>query len=234
MSVQVGRSASACAISPAATVDAQEVAREAQKHPGLDRSRGVSMNVSPMRGHAVRCLPRGLHWGALYGLIVFVTLGCPAGPSSIQGGNEGRIRELRYPAGFDVRTHERSEHGTFTVSFLTRLSYPSDAVLRFYDRELERLGWVPFAEPGYEQGYRRWDCFEDLTRPSHPFVHQLGAKWANREKTRMVLLVIRYLSNKVEWKGMPCAAPDNDTQEVDVQLMPFVLLPPPGTPVPSR
>src|SRR5262249_6123576 len=107
----------------------------------------------------------------------------------------------------------------------TRSTYPSLKVLEFYDRELQRLGWVQFAESGYEQSYRKWDCFEDLTEPGHAIVHQLQAKWVNQDKSRMLLLAIRYQSSKVGRSGVPCAVPDNDTPHVYVQLMPFMPLP---------
>ncbi len=155
-------------------------------------------------------------------LALIATISCSA---SAQDSTEARVRGLRYPPGYDVRTHEQKDTGTFTVSFRTRLPYPSTAVLEFYDRELQGLGWVQFAEPQHQQSYRKWDCFEDLTLPGKPFVHQLQAKWVNQDKSRMVFLVILYRSSKVERKGVPCPSPDSETQQVHVQLMPFVPLP---------
>ena len=155
-------------------------------------------------------------------LLVIAMSACAAGA---QDGTEALIRGLRFPTAYDVRTHERQEYSTFTVSFSVHSPYPSDAVLRFYDQELQRLGWMPFAEPSYQQDYRRWDCFEDLTEPGTPLVHQLGAKWTNKEKRRMVVLVLRYSSANVRRTGASCPPPDTDVQRVDVQLMPFVALP---------
>ncbi len=138
---------------------------------------------------------------------------------------ETRIRALRYPGGYDFQSHERAEHGTFTVSFLARLPYPSDAVLKFYEREVEKLGWSPVDKVGDPQGYWKWDCYEDSTQPGSPFVHRLGARWANSDKTRMVFVAILYLSQNVMKKGVPCPPSEEDIQRVHVQLMPFALPP---------
>ena len=158
-------------------------------------------------------------------LYYFVLTTAVSYSASAQSNPEANVKALRFPAGYGVKKQERKDDRTFTVSYRAHLSYPSLAVLEFYDRELQQLGWVQFAEPRYQRSYRRWDCFEDLTQPGNPFVHQLQAKWVNKENSRMVLLIVLYRSAKVERKGVPCVSPDNDIQQVYVQLMPFVSLP---------
>ena len=145
-------------------------------------------------------------------------------------GSEDVIKGLRYPNAYKLQTQESKENNTFTISFETQLAYPSRAVLEFYERELTRLGWSSAKEP------RKWDCFEDLTIEGHPVVYQLGAKWTNRERTRMVLVVLRYYSFGVtdKEKGLGCPGPKNDMQKVYVQVMPFTLLPPSGTVTPRK
>ena len=159
---------------------------------------------------------------APYYLLLITVFSCSA---NAQSTTEAQVRALRYPGGYDVRAHERKDTATFTVSFRTHLSYPSLAVLEFYDRELRGLGWIQFAEAQHQQSYRKWDCFEDLTQPGKPFVHQLQAKWVNQDRSRMVFLAVLYRSVKVERKGVPCPLPDSETQQAHVQLMPFVPLP---------
>lgn len=173
-----------------------------------------------------------LHLGALIRAGSLLLVLAVLGPAEAHGDSEGRVRALRYPKAYDTHAHERKEYGTFTVSFKVRLPFPSDTVLRFYDRELRKMGWEPFAESSYENNYRRWDCFEDWSQKGNPLIHQLGAKWANKEKTRMVLLVLAYYSYGVERTGVECPGPQTDVQEVDLQLMPFVTLPTSGTPPP--
>jgi hypothetical protein len=141
-----------------------------------------------------------------------------------QDRSEVAVRALRYPGGRGVRTHENQPDKTFTISFFNRAAYPSQAVVDFYDRELRRLDWFPLAETGLQHAYRRWDCFVDLTQPGKPFIHQLGARWSNKDKSRTLLVLILYRSYVVAQAGAPCSPPDNDMQEVHVQLMPFVLL----------
>lgn len=152
-------------------------------------------------------------------IVILATSACPH-PS-----DEMAIRELRYPNSQQRETHEDKNDKTFTISFETRLRYPSDDVLRFYDRELQRLGWSPVADQAGKKIYRTWMCFPDATKPGVPDVHQFVAAWANRDKQRMVLLAIRYFSNEQRGARRVCDEPNNDVQHVDVQIMPFVLLP---------
>lgn len=146
---------------------------------------------------------------------------------------ETRLKELRYPNSYNVRIHEREEYKTVTVTYETKLPYPSKAVLEFYDRELKTIGWVPFAEPDYKQSYIRWTCFQDGTKEGNPTVHQLMAKWRNRDKTRMVFLGIRYYSHSVNVEKTCCEQPNNDVQYVHFQIMSFQPLPPNKLPVPK-
>ncbi len=145
-------------------------------------------------------------------------------------GSEDIVKRLRYPNAYKLQTQEGKEDDTFTISFETKLPYPSRAVLGFYERELIRLGWSSVKEP------RKWDCFEDLTIDGHPVVYQLGAKWANRERTRVVLVVLRYYSSGVtdKEKGAGCPGPKNDVQHVYVQIRPFSLAPPSGPAAPPK
>ena len=146
-------------------------------------------------------------------------------PSHGARDGDAQVTSLRYPKASDCHVSERKDFGSSTVSCIVHLQYPADNVLHFYDHELKRLGWVPFAERTYRRDYRKWDCFRDLAQPNQPFIHQLGAKWANRKRTRMVTLVIFYRSYAASPRAVPCPAPDDDIQRVFVQVMPFVPLP---------
>lgn len=97
---------------------------------------------------------------AALGVVLLVSMACTAGAGDSA---EANIRALRYPGGYDVRTHENLKDSTFTVSFRARLPYPSETILNFYGREVEKLGWSPIDKAG--EGYRAWLCYEDATRP---------------------------------------------------------------------
>ncbi len=148
--------------------------------------------------------------------------------AAANGGDEDVVRRLRYPKAYNVQTQERKDYNTFTITFEAKLRYPSQAVLEFYGRELKRLGWRGVREP------RRWDCFEDLTLDGRPVVYQIGAKWATRKESRMVMVILRYYSYGVteKDKAAGCSTPSSDVQHVYVQIMPFTMVPP-GTIIPA-
>jgi hypothetical protein len=139
---------------------------------------------------------------------------------------ELRVENLRYPAARRVQTHRDDRLGSETVTFSVDLTYPADDVLVYYDKELKRRGWSPFAEPGYETTYRKWDCYEDGTKPGNPLLHRLGAKWANPDRSRMAVLMLSYYSRMARPKDASCPAPGNNNQLVAFQLMPFEPRPP--------
>jgi hypothetical protein len=136
------------------------------------------------------------------------------------------IKDLCFPKSYNIKRYENKKYNTFTVSYQAKLPYPSKAVIEYYDLELKRIGWFPYAESYYKKDYRKWDCFEDGTRKGSPLVHQLIAKWANKSKTRMITLGIRYYSYDRKRKDVCCdEGPSNDIQYINMQIMPFVALP---------
>jgi hypothetical protein len=147
--------------------------------------------------------------------------------------NENPLRQLRFPKGYNFKTYERKEYGAFTTTYEVKLTYPSKEIVEYYDRELKKMGWAPYADPSYAESYRKWDCFEDGTTHGSPLVHQLIAKWTDAKKSRMIMIGIRYYSYDKKRKEVCCDdGPSNDIQYVNVQIMPFVALPNPGMPPP--
>jgi len=141
-------------------------------------------------------------------------------------GNDGEssVIGLRYPKSYDAKTYQSITENVRNVRYRVRLSFPSRAVLDFYDDRLKHMGWVPFIQPAYRN--REWGHFIDGTVQGTPLVHQLLATWMNKDKSRMILLALTYYSTKYNIKEKYSAKePDNDIQDVRLQIMPFMLLP---------
>lgn len=139
-------------------------------------------------------------------------------------GDESSIIELRYPKSYDAKTYQSITEDVRNVRYKVRLSFPSTEVLDFYDKRLKHMGWIPFIQPAYRA--REWGHFIDGTVKGTPLVHQLLATWMNRDKSRMILLALTYYSTKYNIKEKySTTEPDNDIQDVRLQIMPFMLLP---------
>jgi hypothetical protein len=154
----------------------------------------------------------------VFGCALFLVLGSPTRGES---NDESAIARLSYPGSYDVRTLDDPQSSTLTVSFKKKAAYPSSAVVQFYDGELRRKGWIPFTQPGL----REWSCFEDGIALGNPLVHQFGVTWTSMQTRRMALLILKYESHREGKRGANCPAPDNDTQQVHLQFMPFTPLP---------
>jgi hypothetical protein len=139
--------------------------------------------------------------------------------------DEAYIIGIRYPKSYDAKTYQNRADNIRNVLYKVRLSFPSKEVLQFYDDKLKDIGWVTFVEPAYREGDRKWRNFIDGTVEGHPLVHQLLATWANKDKSRMIVFALRYYSTKMTVKEKYHAKePDNDIQEVILQIMPFMIL----------
>src|SRR5215475_11882702 len=119
-----------------------------------------------------------------------------ASPALAQGRVEAGLAGLRFPNRVHVQVHKNQHLNMVSVNFETKLAYPSEDVVRFYDRELRGRGWIPFNQPGI----RQWDCFED-SMVENPLVHQFGATWVNLATRRMALVVLRYESRGQKGPG---------------------------------
>ncbi len=144
--------------------------------------------------------------------------------------DETYILGLRYPNSYAAKTYpQRADMRG--IGYNVCLSFPSKGVLRFYDDKLKEIGWVPFEQPYHHEYNREWMNYIDGTIEGHPLVHQLYAEWVDKEKIRMVVLVIRYYSfylNREE-KMYAQGEPNNDIQNVEVTIKPLYIFPPSET-----
>ncbi|MHB8067804.1 MAG: hypothetical protein ACYDIC_07885 [Desulfobaccales bacterium] len=161
-------------------------------------------------------------------LIFLMVLGISAKVSWSGNDDETYILGLRYPKSYDAKIDQNGPDIHF-VEYKVRLSFPSKEVVQFYDDKLKAIGWVPFVEPNYPKFCdRTWDHFIDGTIKDTPIVHQLCAQWVTKDHNRMVGLVIRYHSTySTDKDKMHAKEPNNNIQEVTLQVMPFYILPPP-------
>lgn len=145
--------------------------------------------------------------------------------------DEAYIIGLRYPKSYDARTFQLGPECR-NITYKIRLPFPSQEVVQFYDHKLKAIGWVPFIEPNYPESNRTWQHFIDDTLEGHPLINHLLAEWVNKDKNKVVSLGIRYISiypNKQEIMYAKEPYPNNDIQEVTLQIRPFSILPPPTT-----
>ncbi|MEW6296043.1 MAG: hypothetical protein AB1467_07215 [Candidatus Diapherotrites archaeon] len=143
--------------------------------------------------------------------------------------DEDYIIGLRYPKSYDVKTYGDIPN-VRDVKYKVRLSFPSKEVLLFYDNKLKDIGWLPFVQPNYQESDRRWKQIVDATVEGNPLVHRLIAKWVNKDRTKLVFLVIKYSSRYLNKQWNMYASekiPNNDIQEVALQIGPFSILEPP-------
>ncbi|MEW6657338.1 MAG: hypothetical protein AB1424_01630 [Thermodesulfobacteriota bacterium] len=164
--------------------------------------------------------------------LLFFILLFAAGTRVSWSGNidEDYIIGLRYPKSYDVKTYQDIIPNVRAVKYKVRLSFPSKEVLLFYNKKLKDMGWLPFVQPNYPENDRKWWQFVDFRVEGKPLVHQLIAEWVNKDRTKMVFLAIQYYSiylNK-EWNVYASEKnPNNDIQEVELQIGPFAILEPP-------
>jgi hypothetical protein len=142
--------------------------------------------------------------------------------------DEAYIIGLRYPTSYDLITYPNRGH-IRAIGYKVRLLFPSKDIVKFYDVKLSNIGWSPFVQPYYSKDDRKWMQFIDCTIEGHPLVHQLYAQWVNKKHNIMVVLGIRYYSiyiNKQENLYAREQKPNNDIQEVVLQIMPITIIPP--------
>ncbi|MEW6296089.1 MAG: hypothetical protein AB1467_07445 [Candidatus Diapherotrites archaeon] len=144
-------------------------------------------------------------------------------------GDEDYIIGLRYPQSYDVKTYQDIPN-VRDVKYKVRLPFPSKEVLLFYDNKLKDIGWLPFVQPNYPKNDRKWWQFVDFRIEGKPLVHQLTAYWVNKDRTKLVFLVIKYYSRYLNKQWNMYAGeknPNNDIQEIALQIGPFAILEPP-------
>jgi len=114
------------------------------------------------------------------------------------------------------------------ISYDLKLPYPgaSDVVLQWYDTKLKQKGYVPFVEEYYKYADRVWQEFIDGTMKGEPRVAQLTSSWVDTNKTERINLTLRYYWYP-DCKTSKIILESNDNLHVDIQIIPFVTLPPP-------
>ncbi len=134
------------------------------------------------------------------------------------------IRTLHYPNAYNINYYRSILNSTSTLTYVVNLKYPSLSVLEYYDKRLGELGWVPFSEKGYENNYRRWSSYVDGKKKGNPLVHELIALWTNSDRSRMIMLGLRYYSYGVDKGKDSTITPNSTAQEITLQVMRFTVL----------
>lgn len=125
-----------------------------------------------------------------------------------------------YPSARELRVREQPAIGVVTVAYVVPVAYPSRVVVEHYATLLAGLGWKP--EPGdVGADGREWQCFQDGTRKGVPIVHQLLARWVSADRSREMILALRYDSPGDGPDSISCQCdPASDRQQVLLQINP--------------
>jgi hypothetical protein len=139
---------------------------------------------------------------------------------------ENYILGLRYPKSYDVIKYPQKWADVRAIGYKVHLSFPAKEVLYFYDAKFKEIGWSPFIVPCFGESNREWDHYFDGIDQGQPIVHQLFAAWTNKDHSRAGVLVIKYYSTYLDRKEkMYATNPNNDIQNIILQIEPFNMLP---------
>lgn len=97
--------------------------------------------------------------------------------------------------------------------------YPASEIIKFYDSEMNKLGYYPFSDDGY--GLRRWEVFNEKTgdwAANNEIPGRYIATWVDTSMTLRVILSIRYQYNykDQDWKNKLI---------VNISVQPFFVMP---------
>ena len=106
------------------------------------------------------------------------------------------------------------------IFYKVKIPYPAKEVLDFYEKEMKKMGYIPFVEEDLKYADRTWQTFQDTTKRGSPYVNQLIAYWVNPQKTKRVVLGLRYCYY-VKPNNSKVVLGYNDDLEVTFQIMPF-------------
>ncbi len=112
---------------------------------------------------------------------------------------------------YDVQEFSVESSRPNQLSFKVELAYPSKKVLELYAEYFAAKGWT-----ACEGGMDDWGSFIDGTVEGDPLIHQLFRYWVKRDKNRLGLVALRYVSERVDLKQK---TPTNATQHVTVLIV---------------
>ena len=108
-----------------------------------------------------------------------------------------------YDKAIDIDTYVFPNGSANQVFYKAKAKYPNKEVLNFYKTTIA-TPWVECSESD------NWESFGDISGDEPLFIHQILQRWVNKDKNRLLLLVIKYRSQGSESRKMP----DNNIQNV--------------------
>ena len=94
------------------------------------------------------------------------------------------------------------------ISFSVDTSYPNRDVVNFYRANI-KLPWKPCSRQ------ENWQSFGDISGKEPLFIHQILQHWINKDKSRLLLLAVKYQSKGSEHRKLP------DSTEQQVYLVEY-------------
>ncbi|MFC1812366.1 hypothetical protein ACFL03_06705 [Thermodesulfobacteriota bacterium] len=135
-----------------------------------------------------------------YIVILFCIIGFLACAISNSESNTDPYPNIIIPilkSGYDVKEFIDKSKSIKSVNYFVESEYPATEVLKFYDEQLKKTGWVRSSRNGF--GGKKWECFFDGTIKGDPQVRQLLALWVNKSLKIEAFLALRYLKLEKDW-----------------------------------
>ena len=198
---------------------------EADTHLGDRAAHNLHLGV---RAHN-SLMKRAYLFFILFMSAVCLTIGCSSQSPPKEDKDIELLKKLIVPNAYEVVVGHDNKLNLKSISYKVKSKYPSMEVLEFCDNKLETMGWQKKIESAPARGDRGWFQFIEGTMKEEPLVHQLAARWNNKEKSKLVILLLRYYSYNLTERGKLSAdAPNTDILNVIIQVGPYVELPKPA------
>lgn len=130
-----------------------------------------------------------------------------------------------YPNGYNAKKYKNNLDNISALYFQAEQKYPSTEILEFYLNKFKEINWQSYVDEFNKGADKKWQFFIDASNENkkEQYIHQLIADWVDKDKTYRAILCIKYYSKKVNLEGD--VLPDNDIQNITLQIMPFIELP---------
>jgi hypothetical protein len=102
------------------------------------------------------------------------------------------------------------------VGYHVKLKYPAESIISFYKEKLKELGYQPYLESKWTNGKYEWQVFVDERNKLAPCHYQYLADWVNKDKSRIINLVIEYRSSLLNGRYDCAELPNNDMAQVAI------------------
>ncbi len=107
------------------------------------------------------------------------------------------------------------------VGYYLKTKYPTESTVSFYIERLKELGYQPYLESKWTNGKYNWQVFAESDKGSANCRYQNLEDWINKDRTRIVNLIIQYRASPSN-ENYDCAElPSNDLAQIAIISEPY-------------